>query len=230
MTLKIDTERIINKIIRTVIRFPAKWYCNYQFKKTFTDNYDTFWVVDIDNTIADSWKKMPPYCNTRFNSQNDRFLAIEPFETMQQLFKHIPPRTRVVFLSARQYSRYFVTKKWLKKHGFWQTDSYLVLVERMKDKVPLLESVLKNYFEKKKFPQYLAHFTKPSAFTKDKKLNDLIIRKYVTPAYPIFYFDDLSYNHEYGNVLFYQDVLDAVQQMPITYIDYYDLITLQSNN
>ena len=140
-----------------------RWY--RQFNKAFTDDYDTYWVVDIDNTIADTWKKMTPQSIEQFPSVSERMLSFEPFPTMQQLFKAVPPRTRVVFLSARQYIRYPITKRWLQEHGFWQKDSVVVLVENMRDKGPLLESVLTNYFSKKRTPQYflqilslLSHF------------------------------------------------------------------------
>ena len=104
-------RRIARKIVRTIVRFPAKWYCNYHFKKAFTDDYDAFWVVDIDNTIADSWRTQTPQYLAQFRSESDRIMSIAPFEAMQRLFQDIPPRTRVIFLSARYYIRYFVTKK-----------------------------------------------------------------------------------------------------------------------
>jgi hypothetical protein len=198
-------RRIVRKIVRTVVRFPAKWYCNYQFKQAFTNDYDAFWVVDIDNTIADSWRAQTPQYLAQFQSESDRIMSIQPFESMQRLFQDVPPRTRVIFLSARYYIRYFVTKKWLKKHGFWQADSALVLVERMRDKAPLLEGVLSK-FDKSPPPQYLNDFS----------------------DFPITFFDDLSYNHEKGEVLFYDDVIEAVTKMPIKYIGYEELLKMQS--
>ena len=212
-------RKIIRKIARTIVRFPAKWYFNRQFETAFTDHYDTFWVVDIDNTIADSWKKMTPQYENAFRSQSDKIMCFDAFEPMQRLFKNIPPRTRIVFLTARQYIRYFVTKRWLQKHGFWQADSVLVLVERMKDKAPLLESVVTHYFDKKIPPQYLSDF----------ELNLSTIPSDST-NYPIIYFDDLSYNHENGEVLYYEEVIKAVQKMPIRYIGYDELLKMQSDN
>jgi hypothetical protein len=202
------TRRIVRKIARTIVRFPAKWYCNHQFKQAFTNDYDAFWVVDIDNTIADSWRAQTPQYMAQFRSESDRIMSIQPFESMQRLFQNVPPRTRVIFLSARYYIRYFVTKKWLKKHGFWQADSVLVLVERMRDKAPLLENVLSK-FDKKLPPQYLNDFS--SQITN----------------FPITFFDDLSYNHEKGKVLFYDNVIEAVKKMPIKYIGYEELLKLQ---
>jgi hypothetical protein len=212
-------RRIARKIARTVVRFPAKWYCNYQFKRAFTNDYDAFWVVDIDNTIADSWRAQTPQYLAQFRSESDRIMSIAPFESMQGLFQNIPPRTRVVFLSARYYIRYFVTKKWLKKHGFWQSDSALVLVERMRDKAPLLADVLAKFDKKQppeeksgQSPQYLNDSNSPIT------------------NFPITFFDDLSYNHEKGEVLFYKDVIEAVKKMPIKYIGYEELLRMQSKS
>jgi hypothetical protein len=208
MKIEILARKTLRKIARTIVRFPAKWYFDAQFNAAFTDAYDAFWVVDIDNTIADSWKKLTPQYRTQFSSMSDGFMSIEPFESMQRLLQNAPPRTRIVFLTARQYIRYFVTKRWLVKHGFWQTDSVLVLVEHMRDKAPLLAGVLDDYFEKKTPPQYT---------------NDL-------RHHPITFFDDLSYNHEKGEVLFYNDVIDTVQKMPIKYIGYEELLLMQKNS
>lgn len=223
MNLLIEIEqfarRIVRKTARTIVRFPAKWYFNRQFKRAFTDDYDTFWVVDIDNTIADSWKKMTPQYKEHFRSVSNRMMSFEPFEAMQQLLKDTPPRTRIVFLTARQYIRYFVTKRWLRKHGFLQADSVIVLVERMKDKAPLLEGVVKNYFDKKTPPQYLSDYAHKTSITPSKSTH-----------YPVIYFDDLSYNHENGEVLYYEDVIAAVQKMPIRYIGYDELLKMQSSD
>jgi hypothetical protein len=219
-------RRIARKIARTIVRFPAKWYCNHQFKTAFKEDYDSFWIIDIDNTIADTWRTMTPQYLAQYRSEADRIMSIEPFESMQKLFQDIPPRTRLVFLSARYYIRYFVTKAWLKKHGFWQTDSVLVLVEQMTDKTPLLEGILKNYFEKKTPPQY---FDDNAPITNDSKIDNMIKANSLKNKHPIIYFDDLSYNHEKGEILYYEKVIDVVRQMPIRYIDYDELLIMQSN-
>jgi hypothetical protein len=219
LPIKIDQlgRKILRKVARTIIRFPAKWYFNRQFKQAFTDDYDTFWVVDIDNTIADSWKKMTPQYKNAFRSQSDKMMDLDPFPSMQRLFQDIPPRTRLIFLTARQYIRYFVTKRWLQQHGFLKADSVIVLVEKMRDKAPLMESALQN-FEKKGTPQYKTDFEPFLSLNNSKSI-----------TYPIVYLDDLSYNHENGEVLFYENVIDAVKKMPIRYVGYDELLKLQSD-
>lgn len=230
-------RKIARKIARTIVRFPAKWYFNHQFKTAFTDDYDAFWVVDIDNTIADSWKKMTPQYDNAFRSQSDKMMSFDAFEPMQRLFQDVPPRTRIVFLTARQYIRYSVTKRWLEKKGFWQADSVLVLVERMNDKAPLLAQVLKTNFAKKRPPQYFNDFDQKTLAATANSLplpainaiiNAIATIKSSNNIYPIVYFDDLSYNHENGEVLYYDDVIEAVQKMPIHYIGYGELLILQA--
>ena len=226
--LEYKIRQIVRKIARTVVRFPAKWYFNRQFNKAFTDDYDAFWVVDIDNTIAHTWEKMTPHYIEQFASVSERMMSFAPFPSMQALFQAIPPRTRIVFLSARQYIRYSVTKRWLTEHGFLQPDSVIVLVENMRDKGPLLESVLNNYFAKKPTPQYL---TNNSAIDKAISKTDIISYlkngKSLNNNYSLVYFDDLSYNHEYGEILYYENVLAAVKKMPIQYICYNELLVMQ---
>jgi hypothetical protein len=231
------SRQILRKITRTIVRFPAKWYFNHQFKQAFTNDYDAFWVVDIDNTIADSWRKMTPQYANAFRSQSDKIMSFEAFEPLQQLFQNVPPRTLIIFLSARQYIRYFVTKRWLQEKGFWQADSVLVLVERMADKAPLLAEVLENNFAKKAPPQYFKDFDPQTLATTANLLplptpeaiiNATLTIKSSDNHYPIVYFDDLSYNHENGEVLYYDDVIEAVQKMPIRYIGYEELLVLQN--
>lgn len=44
----------------------------------------------------------------------------------------------------------------------------------------------------------------------------------------ITYYDDLSYNHENGEVKFYRDVIEKVRQMSIKYIGYEEIISINS--
>ena len=46
----------------------------------------------------------------------------------------------------------------------------------------------------------------------------------------VFYYDDLSYNHENGKVKFYSDVIFKVKNLDITYFDYDYINKLNSND
>jgi hypothetical protein len=47
-----------------------------------------------------------------------------------------------------------------------------------------------------------------------------IINKLMKYNKKIFYFDDLSYNHENGKTLFHQDTIDKIRTLDIDYFDY----------
>lgn len=44
--------------------------------------------------------------------------------------------------------------------------------------------------------------------------------KYLVRKYEVIYMDDLSYNHEHGVVLFYDEMIDNIRSLNLTYIDY----------
>ena len=81
---------------------------------------------------------------------------------------------------------------------------------------------------KKPTPQYL---TNNSAIDKAISKTDIISYlkngKSLNNNYSLVYFDDLSYNHEYGEILYYENVLAAVKKMPIQYICYNELLVMQ---
>ena len=147
-------RRIFFKIYRTLLRYPAKRYFDRQFLTAFAGDYTDFWVVDIDNTIADTWPTLLPQNRLQFPSDQARILEIPPLAGMKARFDSLTPQTRVIFLSARTYWSAWVTKKWLAQQGFSKPDSVLVLVEHPKDKVALLRKVL----GERRPPQYKITF------------------------------------------------------------------------
>lgn len=46
----------------------------------------------------------------------------------------------------------------------------------------------------------------------------------------IFYFDDLSYNHEYGEVKFYNNTIERIKKMDLKYFGYNELKKFQSSS
>tara|TARA_A100001015_G_C14906907_1_gene678737 strand:- start:830 stop:1189 length:360 start_codon:yes stop_codon:yes gene_type:complete len=53
-----------------------------------------------------------------------------------------------------------------------------------------------------------------------------IIRKVIRTN--IYYYDDMSYNHEYGEVKFYNKVIKQIQEMNINYFNYEKIIKIQT--
>jgi hypothetical protein len=155
--------------------FLTKWY----FKiKIYFIKKPKFCIIDIDNTIADTWPTI--------NSNKDEFLRyknLTAFDKMIHFFKTemLNKDVYFLFLSARNPIYFYTTKKWLLKHGFNSIN--LILVPEAEDKLQIIKLI---------------------------PLNKKVI-----------IYDDLSYNHENGEVKFYYDIINKIKTMEnVNYFDY----------
>jgi hypothetical protein len=152
-----------------------KWY--FKVKILFRKP-SVIYIIDIDNTIADTWPSLS-------SSQNEfmRYKNLPAFNKMINFLKAEMGNKEVffLFLSARNPIYFFVSKKWLMKQGFRSFN--LILVPEAFDKLNIIRSI-------------------PS----DKW---------------ILMFDDLSYNHENGDVKFYSEIVSEIKTMKnVNYFDY----------
>lgn len=175
---------MMKKYIKYVLYFFIKKYFKTKFNSFMRDsNKANTWVVDIDNTIADTWRNY-------FDKKNPiGYIDLPPLEGMCQLLRTNQKETNIIFLSARHYASFWVTKKWLKKQGF-DVNQNVILVGHPMEKYELIA---------------------PLCATSKSKIT---------------FFDDLSYNHENGEVKFYNTVIEKVHQLPVTYIGYNDLLKI----
>tara|TARA_Y200000002_G_scaffold380437_1_gene391908 strand:+ start:410 stop:928 length:519 start_codon:yes stop_codon:yes gene_type:complete len=60
----------------------------------------------------------------------------------------------------------------------------------------------------------------------DDKFTAINLLNKFTKAKIIFY-DDLSYNHEYGNVLYYDKLINKLKKLDIIYFDYHQILKIQ---
>lgn len=69
-------------------------------------------IFDIDNTICDTW---PLFLNTKLVN-NERWQSVTPYERITNLLlSYHLEGFEVIYLTARPWSSYFITKRWLKK-------------------------------------------------------------------------------------------------------------------
>ncbi len=137
-----------------------------------------YYIIDIDNTIADTWPTLKSIDNEYLRYKN-----LFGFQKMISYLKtkKLEKNVHFVFLSARNPRHYFVTKKWLKNQGF--TSVNLILVPSPHDKLEIIKLIPK--------------------------------RK------SIFIYDDLSYNHENGEIKFYSEIINELKDMKnVCYYDY----------
>jgi hypothetical protein len=147
-------------------------------------SHDRVFVIDIDNTIADTWPTL--LITNRFSSEKNRYASLEPFISIKDFIDNdlCKISDKKIFLSARDHRNFDVTLSWLKDNGFFDDNSELYLV--------------------------------PNAYSKIPYLKSLILFKF-----SIVYLDDLSYNHENGEVRFYESIIEfAMKSKYIKYIGY----------
>ncbi len=134
---------MISKKIKNIIKATLKRF--FYFKLIlYTLHEKKIIIFDIDNTLANTW----PSFNSDFNSTNDRLINLPIFINVAEIVsKYISKGHRVVFLSARNYTTYFITKKWLNENGFIKF--FLFIVETPSDKLRVL-----NFLKKKKIIFY----------------------------------------------------------------------------
>jgi hypothetical protein len=178
----------MRKVIKLIINPFLKSYFHLKLKSFVNKNKsNSFLVLDIDNTIADTWKYIENYKKNRYHF----FKNIPPLEGTIQYIKKEYSSIPIIFLSNRNIIDFQVTIDWLISEGFETKESLLILTNNPVDKISYL--------------------------------------KYLTDNFDITYFDDLSYNHENGEVLFYNVVINELDKMKIDYFGYEYLNKLNSN-
>jgi hypothetical protein len=143
---------------------------HFLFDRAVKTKSKTILLLDIDNTLSDSW----PTLNQKWNSETERLLKLKPIESViLYLFENYSTKDyQWVFLSSRNYFSHYVTINWLKKNNMPAGWKNVILVQSPMEKIVLINKYIK--------------------------------RK-------IVYFDDLSYNHENGEIKFYKEEIELLK-------------------
>ena len=93
-------------------------------------------IFDIDNTIANTW----PSFGENYQNESERLFELKIFDNMFLMIKNYYNNTdaKLIFLTARDYRYFSVTKKWLKKHDIY--DNNLFMVSKPSEKIILLNT------------------------------------------------------------------------------------------
>lgn len=102
-------------------------------------------IFDIDNTIADSW----PSFLVGYDSERIRLSSIRPFSSMIELVHEYSMSGKaVLFLTARDFHYYSLTKRWLKT--YFSCEFALILVSHPREKIKIIgrmKSNIVHYFD-----------------------------------------------------------------------------------
>lgn len=128
--------RALGSLLRPVISL----FFRRRFIAAFRTGGDpALWIVDIDNTVADTWRSF----SREHSSEAERLSSLPPLKGMcGKIADAVPGGVSVLFLSVRPYWTYFLTRKWLKDQGLSVGVSNLVLVTTPEEKLDLLKAGL----------------------------------------------------------------------------------------
>lgn len=124
---------MIKQILKRIIFSFANPHYLRQFRKCLkAAEGQELWIVDIDNTIADS----APGFRQQWASTAERLAQIPVLEGMRRRLQEAGKEKKIIFLTARNYKYAGITRQWLEKNGFPVTPHNLVIVPEAADKLP----------------------------------------------------------------------------------------------
>ena len=121
--------RKVKKILYDIIfiYFYLKYFFLVYFRKRIV-------IFDIDNTIADTW----PSFLEKYKNERERLNNLKPFKNIVKLvLNYSEAGNEVIFLSARDYKFYKLTKKWITNNCI--KNFQLILVSNPYEKLILLK-------------------------------------------------------------------------------------------
>lgn len=93
-------------------------------------------IFDIDNTIADTW----PSLKSKYNSERDRLSTLPIFDGVKKvLLRHSNEGNSIVYMTARDFRTYFITKRWLKLNGI--NFGSVIIVSKPSVKINLIKKI-----------------------------------------------------------------------------------------
>ena len=133
---KVSGYQIIKVIFgKSILFYLFLIKCYFNFKMVFLKS-SVIYIIDIDNTIADTWPNISSIQDECINYKN-----LPAFHKLINFFKTEMENKEAyfLFLSARNPVYFFITKKWLMKQGFKSIN--LILVPKAFDKLDLIRSI-----------------------------------------------------------------------------------------
>ena len=148
-------------------------------------NYKKILILDIDNTISDTWTYKYSKNNNK-GASHSLYSSLPAFFRMRKYILDNFRDFKVIYLSARSYKLYFKTIDWLRSNDYPLKNNNVILVNNVKAKLYYINYLL-------------------------------------SKGHEITYIDDLSYNHENDEVLFYDQVLEKLDKSKIKYLGYLEI-------
>ena len=107
----------------------------------YKNKYSKIWVLDIDNTLADTWPTLLE--KKKYKNELHRLENLNVLTGSKNYFLEVcsHPNHGIIFLSARPLNSKVITQKWLENNNFWHQNANLILVPKAKNKLPFLNLI-----------------------------------------------------------------------------------------
>ena len=133
--------------MKSLIKKILRWYYHHQFKRLVFQAKSPIVLLDIDNTLADTW---PSLLANKLNSK-ERHKKLKPLTpVIKYIQNHYPSNEYTwVYLTSRKYQLINVTKNWLLNFDM-QVNNNVILVQSPKEKIELINQYIKSasvYFD-----------------------------------------------------------------------------------
>ena len=127
--------------LKEFLAFPFKIILLLRFKKLIKNaNNKNIFLVDIDNTLADSWHSLKLRI---WKNENDRLQYLAVFIGMKTYIQQLMANenNHVIFFTARSLFSRKVTMQWLNNVGFTINHNQLVITRNAAWKVDFINSL-----------------------------------------------------------------------------------------
>ena len=103
---------------------------------------------------------------------------------------------------------------------------FLNLKSNNNDLIILTSRNYKYYFNTSKFIKKKFSNSSPFYLVSHPVKKIIFIKYAVSKFVNVNYYDDLSYNHEYGEIKFYSDVIEELKHLPVNYFGYHEILKI----
>lgn len=134
----------MKKIVKYIFRF----YQHFLFKSIIEKSSKPLLLLDIDNTLADTW----PSLNKKWDSEVNRIFSLPPLQpVIDYLYSTYPiANYEWIFLTSRSYKLRKITINWLLNQKLPASNENVILVQSPNEKIALIKNYVKKcavYFD-----------------------------------------------------------------------------------
>lgn len=129
--------------MKKLVKYFLKALYHFRFSRIASNSSREIVVIDIDNTIANTWPSM----NMKWKDTYERHESLKPFNNVINFINSNYPHTEFqwIFLTSRKYPLLNTTRNWLIKSNMI-VNGNLIIVQSPAEKIQLFKKYLTKSF------------------------------------------------------------------------------------